>query len=631
MILIITDNFISLVLKSKSSFMVFNFFFIFAFKHKVMYKILLISFLTLCGLNAQEISISDFDVPIVETLLLKNGNKLNFAFENLDNNTSDSDCQCEDIFFGDVFWVFESNNNFEIVNQKCFQRDDLLPLFLINLPIPDPYSGASNTVYDNRGIWDYNGWPGIKDVFYLNDEIVIHFLEDYSGTSTYYQPTGASHLLKFDLTTFNFYDPIHYPTSYNYNYYGIIDKTLKFNDNHLMHMSYIAPQTNNSGQINATYNALRSKGYTNFYAQDEQFKRLALSISEIFEANADVVVLDYKKNSKNIISFLILTNALDGLYSQGLRYETSLFLIEVDFTNIEDLSYSVVKSDLQVPRNNSPSYEDYNVFINDENNFVLNFKPSFSQQSKTDYNYIHILSDDGDFKTIGLENLYSLEYNTKDGTSITIGGNIDSHKIIDIGFSQDTFMTLEEVYTIYTYGGALIYDTKIIKLFNYDGTVLRRYIFSPGFNGANTNLISDRFFTNRLDDITYINWNFSNSYRINLNFYGIDFNENSGYSIDTSSKNSDNPLFNFPLDSFLSTNTFENNSLEFSLRQNPVADNLIIEGLNYFDVRIFNVFSQKIIELKNTSSVDVSSLSKGVYFIEASDGFKSSVKKFIKL
>tara|TARA_B110001469_G_C9361051_1_gene189114 strand:- start:216 stop:401 length:186 start_codon:yes stop_codon:yes gene_type:complete len=60
-----------------------------------MKKLLLLinGFITSFNLNTQEILISDFDVPIVETLLLQNGNKLDFAFTNLDNNTADSDCQ----------------------------------------------------------------------------------------------------------------------------------------------------------------------------------------------------------------------------------------------------------------------------------------------------------------------------------------------------------------------------------------------------------------------------------------------------------------------------------------------------------------------------------------------------------
>ncbi|MFT5297647.1 MAG: hypothetical protein ACI9YH_003683 [Colwellia sp.] len=631
-------------------------------------RLLILTLFTSLLINAQGISVSDFDGEgdIYETIVLQNGNKLNFAFEYLDNNTADSDCQCEEYSFGRVLWVFETNNNFEIVKQKCFKKEDLSSLFIF-------YNDSGSVVHNNSGIWDDECAPKIRDAFYLDEEIVVHFLANYAGTGSFHLPTSGSQLLKFDLSTFNFYGPIHYPTYYSSSYYGVIDKTLKLNDSDLMHMRYIAPHTSDNGSLAATAESIRNNGYQHFYAQDDEFKQLDvprpnsggimfLDISEIYEANTDVVILDYKKNSENNISFLVVTNALDGLYSEGVQYESALFLIEVDFTDLENLTYGVVKSDLEIPRNISPIYGDYNVFINNENKFVVNVKPVQNENDAEDwhyYNTIHILSDDGGSETISLDNEYSFQYTNANQTSVLIGNQRDydgdqlpsvySHKIIDIEFSQDTFVTLEEVWYHNNVAG---YDNLfeitgvsiIIKLFNYDGTVLLRHIFSYGcagldcYSGASEYSISDKFLTYDVDDITYSHWGFGG---INIHFNGITFNENTGYSIDNSdgiatcSSSDDaaglgNPLFNLSFSNVLSINNLDKGLLEFNLKQNPVADKLIIEDLNNLDLCVFNILSQKLIEVKNTNTVDVSNLSKGVYFLKASNGVKSSTKKFIK-
>jgi hypothetical protein len=636
-----------------------------------MKKLLVLStfFIASFNLNAQEILISDFDTSIKETLLLKNGNKLNFVTTNLDSNTADSDCQCENIFSGLVLWVFESNNNFEIVNQKCFKREDLLPLFVIDLPIFDPNTGSSNTVYNNRSIWELNSSPQIKDAFYLDEEIVVHFLEGYGGSSSIHYPTGASQLLKFDLSTFTFYEPIHYPTSYFASNYGIIDKILKLNDNNLMHMSWTPQHTTDGGTLAWIENSVRSSYvYQEFYAQDEQFKPLIvprpnggsmlLGISEIFEANKDVYILDYKKNSANKISFLVSTDAFDGLYTDGVQYEKSVFLVEVDFGDIQNLVYNVVKSDLEIPNN----FGGYDVFINEENNFVINFKPTQDdKQSWVNYNAIHILSDSGEIETIGLENEYLIQSESTQYADMTLSiGNAEnynnsansslgSHQIIDIAFSQDTFMTLEKVFNYVTTGCASNNCTrvktghsKILKLFNYDGTVLFRHIFGNNLGasglGESSNLIDYRIGTIIIDDISYLHgggnsYLYGGSFPIGSGFFGIKFNENTGYSIDDS-PNIDGGAFgrllDFSFDSVLSKSNFDKDLLEFNLKQNPVADKLIIEDLKNLDLCVFNILSQKLIEVKNTNIVDVSTLSKGVYFIKASDGIKSSTKKFIK-
>ena len=606
--------------------------------------------------SAQEISKSNFDNDggIIETLVLSNGNKLNFSFDSLDNNTADSDCQCENIFFGEVLWVFETNNNFEIINQRCFTREDLLYFFYIDLPIPDPVVGSSNTVYDNRSIWSFGGAPSIREAFYVDNEIYVHFLEDYCEGFSGHLPTGASQLLKFDLQSFEFHSPIHYPTHYYSNYYGIIDKIIKLNETQLMHMYHSGVHTDDTGTLNATSSALYEQGYQNFMARksNDDFGQIEvtdpvwgntsfLNINEIFQANADVFILDYKKNSENNISFLVVTNALDGLYTNGVQYETSLFLIEIDFTNLNNLTYDVVKSDLEIPRNISLSYGDYNVFINEENNFVINAKPiQYESETWDFYNSIHILSDNGGFETISLENEYSIQWETQGSTQFIGNPNnssdFNAHAIIDIAFAQDTFMTLEVVWNYHDYvdPSNIQGQSQIIKLFNYDGDVLFRHIFSdngaPGYFSESDNLFDDCFLTHTLDDISYIHWG-QPSCDVGDGFVGVNYNEISGYSIETSGGICYSlPLWQFSFDNLLSSNNFDNHSFSFNLKQNPVTDKLNIEGLSNLDLCIFNNLGQIVIDVKNTNSIDVSHISKGIYFIKVSDGVNSSTKKFIK-
>ena len=215
-------------------------------------------------------------------------------------------------------------------------------------------------------------------------------------------------------------------------------------------------------------------------------------------------------------------------------------------------------------------------------------------------------------------------------------------------FIRNSCLTLEEVYNYQN--NQVNGVSKIIKLFNYDGDVLFRHIFGnscgpigPGVNCyTNTsNLVSDRFRTYVVDEKTYLHWDFINTPITNLNFYGLNYNENSGYSID----NSDNinecyvdnqqgnrrPLWSLTFNDVLSTNNFLEQSLELRILNNPVVDELIVHSENKLDISIFNILGQKLIETKNINSIDVSNLPKGLYLIKATDGNNSSTKKFIKI
>ena len=77
----------------------------------------------------------------------------------------------------------------------------------------------------------------------------------------------------------------------------------------------------------------------------------------------------------------------------------------------------------------------------------------------------------------------------------------------------------------------------------------------------------------------------------------------------------------------LSTTDFSNSIIIYP---NPVKNMLTIDGLVVKDVVIYSVLGKVVLKMSNQNTIDVSSLSKGVYFIKVSDGINASTKKFIK-
>jgi uncharacterized protein (TIGR02145 family) len=77
----------------------------------------------------------------------------------------------------------------------------------------------------------------------------------------------------------------------------------------------------------------------------------------------------------------------------------------------------------------------------------------------------------------------------------------------------------------------------------------------------------------------------------------------------------------------LSTTDFSNSIIMYP---NPVKNMLTIDGLVVKDVVIYSVLGKAVLKMSNQNTIDVSSLSKGVYFIKVSDGINASTKKFIK-
>ena len=69
---------------------------------------------------------------------------------------------------------------------------------------------------------------------------------------------------------------------------------------------------------------------------------------------------------------------------------------------------------------------------------------------------------------------------------------------------------------------------------------------------------------------------------------------------------------------------------DFVIFPNPVSDKLFVKGKNNFDFIISNGVGQILKEVNNKNSADVSSLSKGIYFVKIIDGKNATIKKFIK-
>ena len=73
------------------------------------------------------------------------------------------------------------------------------------------------------------------------------------------------------------------------------------------------------------------------------------------------------------------------------------------------------------------------------------------------------------------------------------------------------------------------------------------------------------------------------------------------------------------------------NQLDISIYPNPTSDTVYINSSSsQLKVVVFDILGKQVLNKPNTNSVDVSSLSKGVYFIKVSDGINSSTKRFVK-
>jgi hypothetical protein len=114
-------------------------------------------------------------------------------------------------------------------------------------------------------------------------------------------------------------------------------------------------------------------------------------------------------------------------------------------------------------------------------------------------------------------------------------------------------------------------------------------------------------------------------------------------AIDTSStgdmayivKTDQNGLGSYPEGWMDDINTYSNN-FSFMIYPNPVKDNLFIEVSCIsciFNIKLFNIFGKEILNLNsinNSTCIDLSDLSAGVYFVEFTNNTEKIVKKIIK-
>ena len=132
------------------------------------------------------------------------------------------------------------------------------------------------------------------------------------------------------------------------------------------------------------------------------------------------------------------------------------------------------------------------------------------------------------------------------------------------------------------------------------------------------------------EGLNAIFWSSSNAYNWNAAWFrNIDYNiSNIVRDARDNITNQKGVSVRFVRDaSSLSTKDFSNSIIIYP---NPVKNILTIDGLVVQDVVIYSVLGKEVLKISNLNTIDVSSLSKGVYFIKVSDGINASTKKFIK-
>ena len=83
-------------------------------------------------------------------------------------------------------------------------------------------------------------------------------------------------------------------------------------------------------------------------------------------------------------------------------------------------------------------------------------------------------------------------------------------------------------------------------------------------------------------------------------------------------------------DSNLSTIDLDKENLKVIVYPNPTSGVININGLNKYNLKVYNNIGQILLQANNTNAIDVSSLPNGVYLVRVSNGVKSSTKSFIK-
>ena len=102
------------------------------------------------------------------------------------------------------------------------------------------------------------------------------------------------------------------------------------------------------------------------------------------------------------------------------------------------------------------------------------------------------------------------------------------------------------------------------------------------------------------------------------------------YSATDASNNTGTATRTVNVEDSLSALDLDNKDLNIIVYPNPTSGMININGLNKYDLKVYNNLGQILLRANNTKAIDVSSLPNGVYIIRVSNGVKSSTKSFIK-
>ncbi|MAM30589.1 MAG: hypothetical protein CMC13_16355 [Flavobacteriaceae bacterium] len=127
--------------------------------------------------------------------------------------------------------------------------------------------------------------------------------------------------------------------------------------------------------------------------------------------------------------------------------------------------------------------------------------------------------------------------------------------------------------------------------------------------------------------LTYFEFYFANASMTDPYLYDITDDGNSGKSMTITNVNGDTAYYNNALLSVEETN-FDS----ISLYPNPATDRVTIQAeISVDQVHLYNVLGNRLLSQKNqTNTIDISSLSAGVYFVEVVSSQQRSIQKLIK-
>ncbi|VXC33367.1 conserved exported hypothetical protein [Flavobacterium sp. 9AF] len=167
-----------------------------------------------------------------------------------------------------------------------------------------------------------------------------------------------------------------------------------------------------------------------------------------------------------------------------------------------------------------------------------------------------------------------------------------------------------------------IYETSNVIEFRYgNSSITDSSIFYDGLTGGSTGITSIDFSTDDLSNVHLLSGNASNPTLTYANT--IEFINGTPAA---------NTVYRFTPTSSLNTNSFDKNFVD--LFPNPVKETLYFtakEATHISSVEIYNMLGQIILSVPNTiTSIDVSELEKGNYFLKVNTEKGSTTTKFVK-